>query len=180
MRTVTIGEHQWRLMNADVNRARDSRFMVVVNAVAHTGITVRDLNASISFWREVFGFEVQHRLELAGEFAEQVTGVRDAHFELAVLVGGGHHIELLQYFRPAGRRHLCPRPCDVGAFHVAVDVDDLDAAAEACAARGWRLVGTPQTGIEGPLAGSRFAYLRNGDGSTVELIQTPENGRAVS
>ncbi len=111
--------------------------MAVVKAVAHTGITVRDLDASISFWRDVFGFEVQHRLELSGEFAEQITGVADAHFVLAVLAGGGHHIELLQYLRPTERAHVCPRPCDVGSFHVAVNVDDLDSAAEACAQRGW-------------------------------------------
>lgn len=146
--------------------------MAVVKAVAHTGMTVRDLEASISFWRDVFGFEVQHRLELSGEFAEQITGVAGAQFELAVLAGGGHHIELLQYQRPADRVNVHPRPCDVGSFHVAVVVDDLDSAADACAHRGWHLVGKPQTGVDGPLAGSRFAYLRDYDGSIVELIQT--------
>ncbi len=144
-----------------------------VSAVAHTGITVRDLEASISFWRDVFGFEVQHRMELSGVFAEQVTGVPDARFLLAVLDGGGHRIELLEYQRPTQRGHVCPRPCDVGAFHVAVSVADLDAVADACEKRGWRLVGTPQTGVVGPLKGGRFAYLRDRDGSVVELIQDP-------
>jgi catechol 2,3-dioxygenase-like lactoylglutathione lyase family enzyme len=147
--------------------------MLGVKAVAHTGMTVRDLDASITFWCDVLGFTLQHRLELSGEFAEQVTGVDDAHFMLAVLAGGGHHIELLQYLRPAVRAHVCPRPCDVGSFHVAVNVGDLDAVAEACAQHGWTLAGEPQTGVEGPLAGSRFAYLRDRDGSIVELIQNP-------
>jgi len=31
--------------------------VALVNAVAHTGITVRDLEASISFWRDVPGFD---------------------------------------------------------------------------------------------------------------------------
>lgn len=145
--------------------------MALVKAVAHTGITVRNLEESISFWRDVFGFEEQHRIELSGEFAEQITGVPDAHFVLALLSGGGHHIELLQYMRPAERAHVCPRPCDIGSFHVAVHVDDLDSATEACAYRGFLPVGEPQMGVEGPLAGSRFTYLRNHDGSVVELIQ---------
>jgi glyoxylase I family protein len=147
--------------------------VAVVKAVAHTGITVRDLEASIAFWTDVLGFEVRERLELSGEFAEQVTGVADAHLMLALLAGGGHYIELLQYLRPADRAHVCPRPCDVGSFHVAVNVDDLDAAAEACALHGWKLAGEPQMGVEGPLAGSRFAYLRDADGSIVELIENP-------
>jgi hypothetical protein len=40
---------------------------------------------------------------------------------------------------------------------VDVLVDDLDDVA-ACARHGWDLVGRPQTGVQGPLAGSRFAY----------------------
>jgi hypothetical protein len=32
---------------------------------------------------------------------------------------------------------------------------------------------TDVTGVDGPLARSRFAYLRNRDGSNVELIQNP-------
>ncbi len=142
-----------------------------MKSVAHTGITVRDLEASIAFWRDVLGFEVQRRLEMSGEFAEQITGVADAHLLLAQLAGGGHHIELLQYLRPTNRAHVCPRPCDVGSFHVAVNVDDLDAASEVCAQHGWTLAGGPQTGVEGRLAGSRFAYLRDRDGTVVELIQ---------
>jgi glyoxylase I family protein len=145
----------------------------VVKSVAHTGITVRDLEASIAFWRDVLGFEVERRMEMSGEFAAQVTGVPDAHFVLAALAGGGHHIELLQYSRPVHRDHVCPRPCDVGSFHVAVNVDDLDATAELCAQHGFTLAGAPQSATEGPLAGCRFVYLRDPDGLTVELIQTP-------
>lgn len=160
-------------MDVDPQLSNDTKRMLGVNAVVHTGITVRDLDASITFWRDVLGFEVLHRLELSGEFAEQITGVDDAHFLVAVLAGGGHRIELLQYLRPAERGHVSPRPCDIGSFHVAVNVDDLDSAAEACAQRGWKLVGKPQTGVEGPLVGSRFAYLRDRDGSIIELIQYP-------
>jgi catechol 2,3-dioxygenase-like lactoylglutathione lyase family enzyme len=150
-------------------------FVNVVKSVAHTGITVRDLEASIAFWRDVLGFEVQRRMEMSGEFAAQVTGVPDAHFVLAALAGGGHHIELLQYSRPAHRDHVCPRPCDVGSFHVAVNVDDLDATAELCAQHGFTPAGAPQSVTEGPLAGCRFVYLRDRDGLTVELIQTPSS-----
>jgi catechol 2,3-dioxygenase-like lactoylglutathione lyase family enzyme len=155
-------------MAGEVNKAAPT-----AKAIAHTGMTVRDLEESIRFWRDVLGFEVQHRLELSGEFAEQITGVVDAHFALALLVSGGHRIELLQYLRPSVRAHIRPRPCDVGSFHVAVTVDDLDDVAAACARHGWDLVGRPQTGVQGPLARSRFAYLRNRDGSIIELVQNP-------
>jgi glyoxylase I family protein len=158
--------HVWQLDDS-------ARKVSVVKKVAHTGFTVRDLDASIVFWTDVLGFEVVRRLELSGHFAEQVTGVDDAHLELAVLVGGGHHIELLQYFGPTERGHVRPSPCDVGSFHIAVSVDDLDATAAVCAQHGWKLAGEPQLALEGPLAGSCFAYLQNQDGFIVELIQEP-------
>jgi glyoxylase I family protein len=158
-------------MDAETLLSHDSGEVAVMKTVAHTGITVRDLEASIAFWRDVLGFEVQERLEMSGEFAEQVTGVADAHLLLAQLAGGGHRIELVQYLSPTDRAHVCPRSCDIGSFHVAVNVDDLDAASRVCAEHGWELAGIPQTGVEGPLAGARFAYMRDRDGSTVELIQ---------
>jgi catechol 2,3-dioxygenase-like lactoylglutathione lyase family enzyme len=160
-----------RQVDAETHLPQDSGTVAAMKSVAHTGITVRDLEASIAFWRDVLGFEVQERMELSGEFAEQITGVADAHLLLAQLAGGGHRIELLQYLRPTNRAHVCPRPCDVGSFHVAVNVDDLDAVSDVCAQHGWRLAGRPQRGVEGRLAGSRFAYMRDGDGTTVELIQ---------
>jgi hypothetical protein len=58
-----------------------------------------------------------------------------------------------------------------------VTVDDLDDVAAACARHGRDLVGRPQTGVQGPLAGPRFAYPRNRDGSIVELVRKPMNTR---
>lgn len=142
-----------------------------VDSVAHTGITVTDLEASIRFWSGVLQFEVERRFELSGDFAAEVTGVPGAHVLAAVLGGGGHRIELLQYLQPRQRSHLRPRPCDVGSVHLAINVDDLTAAAAACAAHGWSLAGEPQTMLSGARAGTRFAYLHDSDGLTLELIQ---------
>jgi catechol 2,3-dioxygenase-like lactoylglutathione lyase family enzyme len=141
-------------------------------SVAHTGFTVSDLSASIAFWRDVFGFDVERRFELSGAFAAEVTGVADAAISAAVLVGPGHRIELLQYSAPRQRDHLRPRPCDVGSVHLAVDVDDMSAAVAACMDHGWTLAGTPQVMEVGARAGTRFAYLHDADGLTLELIQS--------
>ena len=141
-------------------------------SVAHTGFTVSGLSASITFWRDVIGFELERRFEMSGPFAAEVTGVADAVISAAVLNGPGHRLELLQYLAPPERTQMRPRPCDVGSVHLALDVDDLSAAVVDCAEHGWGLAGTPQTMPEGPRAGTRFAYLFNDDGMTLELIQS--------
>src|SRR5690348_4124257 len=70
----SYGEHRCRMVDDAQSPASNSGRMSEVKVVAHMGITVRDLDASIRFWCNALGFEVQHRLELSGEFAEQITG----------------------------------------------------------------------------------------------------------
>ena len=71
-------------------------------AADHTGITVSNLERSLSFWRDVLGFEFSHTAHQKGELAQEITGVEGAEIKLAVLrAPGGHKIELLEYLAPA-------------------------------------------------------------------------------
>lgn len=142
-------------------------------SVAHTGITVRELDESLRFWTEALGARTRRRFQLGGEFAAQVVGVPGAQIDAAVLDLHGSAIELLQYRQPVNAAHYRPMSNDVGSWHLALDVDDLDATVQACAPYGWRVLGAPQTMADGPRKGTRFAYLRDKDGSTIELIESP-------
>jgi catechol 2,3-dioxygenase-like lactoylglutathione lyase family enzyme len=145
-----------------------------VAAVDHTGITVSNLEKSLAFWREVLGFELSHTAHQIGELAREITGVADAEIKLAVLRSpGGHKIELLEYLAPPDRKRVDLRPCDIGHVHVALLVDDLDDVLERIAASGWKAAGKPQTLQSGPNAGKRVVYVRDPDGTTVELMQLP-------
>ena len=145
-------------------------FRVIV--ADHTGITVLDLERSLAFWRDVLGLELSHTAHQTGEMAEQITGVKGAELKLAVVKApGGHKIELLEYLAPANRKRIALRPCDVGSVHVALLVDSLDAVLERIAASGWQAAGKPQTLKTGPNAGKRVVYVRDPDGTTIELMQ---------
>ena len=142
----------------------------------HTGITVSNLERSLAFWRDVLGFELSHTAHQRGEFAQEITGVEDAEIKLAVLrAPGGHKIELLEYLAPEDRKHVDPRPCDVGHVHIALVIDDLDAVLERIAASGWKAAGKAQTLKTGPNAGKRVVYVRDPDGTTIEFMQVPES-----
>jgi NADPH:quinone reductase-like Zn-dependent oxidoreductase/catechol 2,3-dioxygenase-like lactoylglutathione lyase family enzyme len=141
---------------------------------AHTGFTVVDLERSLGFWRDTLGFEVALRASLSGEPLEQITGVRDGSVDLAILnIPGGHQLELVQYGAPPDRRHIRPRPSDVGSVHLSLFVSDIEAVMRAAAAAGWRAAGTPQTMRDGPAIGATFEYLTDPDGTILELIQPP-------
>jgi len=138
----------------------------------HTGITVSNLERSLAFWRDVLGFEFSHTAQQKGELAQEVTGVEGAEIKLAVLrAPDGHKIELLEYLAPADRKRADIRPCDVGSVHVALLVHDLDGVLERIAASDWKAAGKPQKLQSGPNAGKRVVYVRDSDGTTIELMQ---------
>ncbi len=142
-------------------------------AADHTGITVSNLERSLTFWRDVLGFELSHRPHQTGKLASEITGVRGAEISIAVLKGYGHKIELLEYSAPVDRKHFVPRACDVGSAHVALVVDNLDAVLQRVAESGWQAAGQPQTLTAGPNAGKRVVYVRDRDGITIEFMQPP-------
>ena len=85
----------------------------------------------------------------------------------------GHKIELLEYLAPPDRKRVDLKPCDVGSIHVALTVDNLDAVLSTIAASGWKAAGEPQTLKSGPNADKRVVYVRDPDGTTIELMQPP-------
>jgi catechol 2,3-dioxygenase-like lactoylglutathione lyase family enzyme len=146
----------------------------------HTGITVSNLERSLAFWRGVLGFELSHTAHQKGELAQEITGVERAEIKLAVLKApGGHKIELLEYLAPPDCKCADVRPCDVGSVHVALLVHDLDAVLERIAAAGWEAAGKPQTLKKGPNAGKRVVYVRDPDGTTIELMQTAKGNSST-
>ena len=143
-------------------------------AADHTGFTVANIERSLAFWRDVLGFELSHRAHQKGELAEQITGVRGAEILIAVVKAPGHKIELLEYRAPADRKRENPfRPCDVGAVHVALTVDNLDEILDRISASGWKAAGKPQMLTAGPNAGKRVIYVRDPDGTTIEFMEPP-------
>jgi glyoxylase I family protein len=150
-----------------------TRFKVI--AADHTGITVSNLERSLEFWRDVLGFEFSHTAHQKGEMAEQITGVKGAELNLAVVkTPGGHKIELLEYLAPADRRNDASlRPCDVGHVHIALTVENLQPLLKKIVASGWKAAGEPQTLTAGPNAGKRVIYVRDPDGTTIEFMEVP-------
>jgi len=149
-----------------------------VAEVNHTGITVSNLDRSLSFWRDVLGFEFSHSAHQKGEMAEKITGVKGAELKLAVVKApGGHKIELLEYLAPTDRRQAsAAQPCDVGHSHIALTVENLEEILERIAQSGWQAAGQPQSLTAGPNAGKRVIYVRDPDGTTIELMGLARSG----
>ena len=140
-----------------------------VTRTNHTGLTVSDIERTSAFFRDVLGFETTDVVEHRGEMVETLTGVPGAEVRIAFVDLPGHKLELIEYRQPADRRVSDLRNCDPGAFHIALEVDNIQAAVDAVEPAGFVPFSAPQTVPEGPRKGNRNVYLRNPDGIVIEF-----------
>jgi catechol 2,3-dioxygenase-like lactoylglutathione lyase family enzyme len=146
----------------------------MLRELRHTGLVVSDLERSLQLYRDTLGFEVVRTNDTDSEFFGRLLNVPGAHLLIAFLQppGGGHLIELIQYASPAGDK-MEWQSNSVGAAHLAIEVDDLDAALPRLREKGVSVPGEVMTVAEGQRAGVKVAYARDPDGIFLELFGPP-------
>lgn len=142
-----------------------------VLAFNHTSFTVADLDSVIAFLTTGLGFKLTSRGPRDPGLLSRMTGIPDVDVEIAFLDGPGHVIELIQYHRAPERAVVTPRLCDAGASHIALDVNDIDAAFAVAGEHGFHSPGGIIAIDAGPNAGRRVGYVRNREGLTVEFLE---------
>jgi methylmalonyl-CoA epimerase len=121
----------------------------------HVAVTVKDIERSIGFYRDLLGFEVVGQLLL-----------RDDTFKIVYLRSGGACIELFE-FRDNDAQTAVGVPDQVGGFkHVALQTDDVDAVAAKLKAAGTVFTVEPKDAA----GGVRLAFFRDPDGNLLELV----------
>jgi catechol 2,3-dioxygenase-like lactoylglutathione lyase family enzyme len=142
----------------------------MITGFDHTSFTVADMQKSVKFWTEQLGFEAASVSPRQGKWQEEVTGIAGASLMVAHLYGHGHHIEFIQYLGGAVAG-AAPTPALVGAAHVALETDDIEATWDALIRAG----ATPQGKIAlvttGAVAGVKAGYIRDPNGILIELVE---------
>lgn len=118
----------------------------------HTGIMVRDLNRSISFYTDVLG------MELVGTLDHNTPGIR-----LAFLAYPGQNaqIELIEGYADQ-------LPDEGQVHHVAITVDDIEAEVARLRERGVKFLDEAITTLRN---GARYIFFAGPDGERLELFQ---------
>jgi catechol 2,3-dioxygenase-like lactoylglutathione lyase family enzyme len=138
----------------------------------HVGITVRDLEESLQWYEDVFGVQREFIAEGSGPELSTAVGVPDAKLRFAFLRFGTCVVELLCYDND--RQDTFDRSnADVGSAHVCIDVPDLQKAYEDLLAKGVECLAPPLHIEDGPLEGCSFVYLKDPNGVTLELFESP-------
>lgn len=137
----------------------------------HTSFTVRDLDEALGFWVGVLGFELLQRHIYAAQSVERLTGVPGSDIDVAVVIVPGHRIELIQYLKPPVESDAPRTSSNIGAAHVAFEVERLDDLLDTLKGSAWTPGGEPLVVKSGPRQGHKAIYVRHPDGMTIEFIQ---------
>lgn len=135
--------------------------------LAHVGLAVRDLEASIGWYRDVFGFAEARRLRF-----EHIGATA------AFLQAGALELEMFCFDEAEALPAYRSRPVDdlrQGGFsHIALETDDIEAEIVRLRALGVVIVVEPVTSQ----TGGAIAFINDNSGNIIELVQDMPHDKA--
>jgi catechol 2,3-dioxygenase-like lactoylglutathione lyase family enzyme len=139
----------------------------------HVGITVRDLETSIRFYHDILGLEFTSEPSpwFEGPELARGVGVPGAALRLVSFKAGGTILELLEYGRPPSGTTEPLASNNLGASHLAFQVDGIEARKVELEAKGVEFYSDVNVVDEGVLAGWRWVYFEDPDGYPLELVE---------
>lgn len=144
-----------------------------VQRLDHVGVNVPDLREAVAFFVTAFGARVVFELpafnDVEGGALTRLGVDRHAVLALAMIEIGDARLELLEWSNVDGG--TWPAAAMLGSAHVAVEVDDLDAALDRLRGlAGVTVIGEPVTFEQGPTPGLANAFAVAPWGLLVELV----------
>ena len=133
----------------------------LLTEIDHVAIAVRDLDAAILWYRDVFGATVEHREIVESDgVAEALLRVADSYIQL--LTPTRDDSPVAKYLEKKGE----------GLHHVGYRVADCAAALDAVKASGGRVIDeNPRPGSRGTIVA--FVHPKTSFGTLIELVEDP-------
>ena len=137
----------------------------------HTGLVVRDIERSLSFYQGLLGLSVVSRKKESCPYIETVVGIPGAALEWVKLKSADeYHVELIQY-SPDGQSSSeagNARSDKQGCSHIAFTVRDIDTVYNKLQSKGCHCNSKPQTSPDGL---ARVMYCHDPDGIIIEFVE---------
>ena len=131
----------------------------------HVGVSVKDIEKAIVFYRDVLGMEKSLDREFDAPLA-QITGLEGARARIVHMRLGDSVVELFDYQHPKGRE---PRPdhkqADFGLIHIGFMVADFQKTYQDLKAKGVQFLGEPVEIRPGVFV----AYFRGAENEVCEM-----------
>ncbi len=135
------------------------KYLTKDTRIDHIAIAVKDLEAALTLYEDVFGFTLMKRREVRGAF----SGMKSAELE-----AGGFSIVLVQGTDPQSQVSRYIERYGSGVQHVAIEVDDVESLTETLSQSGVKFA-TSIIRADGLI--QRFTQRDENSGMMFEFIQ---------
>ena len=133
--------------------------------INHLGIATKGIDEALKFWEDALGLQNVH-----------TEVVEDQKVKVAMLPLGESRIELLEPTSGDSPISKFLEKRGGGIHHIAVEVEDIEAALAKLKEQGMRLIDeSPRVGAEGCLVA--FVHPASANGVLLELVQTTSEAR---
>ncbi|MDO5719017.1 MAG: VOC family protein [Tissierellia bacterium] len=147
----------------------------MIREIIHIGVTVKDIERSIEFYRDILGLKLKGRLLMKGKETDILFGAEDLEVKVAYLNGSDDlkcpPVELLEFSEKTeiSQSHLQK----TSISEICFKVDDIDSEYERLKNLGVEFISEPQEFdfIEYGFGKSKAVYFKDPDGVILELIQ---------
>jgi len=142
----------------------------MIAGIHHTALSIKDMDKSLAFYRDLLGLEVMFDSgwDKGLAVADKILRVRGSAARQVMLKAGNAYLELFEFRHPDPAPMASDRPViDRGITHIAFDVKDVDSEYERLKQAGVEFHCEPvNLGDE-----TRTTYGRDPDGNVIELQQ---------
>ncbi len=148
----------------------------MIGRVVHVGLTVSDLEKSITFYKDTLGLSFEGKMKMEGESTDRLFNIQDCKVKVAYLNGSKEintpMIELLE-FSPKAKIDKGIRLDKTSISEVCFDVEDIDVLYKKLLHKGVEFLSEPQyfdLSDQG-FGKSKAVYFKDPDGIILELIE---------
>ena len=143
---------------------------MTVKRLDNVAVVVDDLDAAMAFFAEL-GLELEGRMQIEGDFADQSVGIDGIRSEIAMMrTPDGHgRLELTKYHRPTAvsTEPSLLRPNTLGLHRVMFAVDDIEGTVNRLRSHGAQLMGSIARYEDTYL----LCYIRGPEGIVIGLAE---------
>ena len=137
----------------------------------HIGIVVKNIEAAIDFWREMFGYEIEIDQKEVGAEIDKLLAREGIEVRTVKMVHDSFsRVELLHFEVPPIEKRSIPTPFSQGITHLAFTVPNLEQYLKRLQNLGGGIIGITHS-IDG---GIEVAYCYGVEGILLELVEIKE------
>jgi len=145
----------------------------LIQRLSHIGLCVSDLERSIAFYRDVFGYEIVSSIKIGPE-ADALLDLKNTKLDAVYMQRPGEdtRIELLYYHTPGFQQINEPRQVNLtGLTHLSFRTSDFDAVVAVAIKAGGSYL--ERSATHNPTYKMKAGFILDPDQLRIELLEAP-------